>query len=86
MIGFGAAPETMACSRAGCRDNASWRLDWRNPRIHAEDRVKTWLACSEHVEFLRDFLLTRDFPLTVSRLGAEAVDSGEAAPSSRGPA
>ena len=73
MIGFGAAPETTNCSRAGCRELASWRLDWRNPRIHTEDRVKTWLACDEHVGFLRDFLATRDFPLRVSPL--EATDS-----------
>jgi hypothetical protein len=67
VIGFGDAPET-SCSRAGCREGAAWRLDWRNPRIHAEDRRKTWLACDEHVEFLSDFLRTRDFPLTVSAI------------------
>lgn len=85
MIGFGSAPETTACSRAGCRDTASWRLDWRNPRIHAQDRVKTWLACSEHVEFLGDFLRTRDFPLRVSRLDAETSDA-DALASGQGPA
>ena len=67
MIGFGDAPETN-CSRAGCRETASWRLDWRNPRIHAADRTKTWLACGEHVDFLSNFLSTRDFPLTVSAI------------------
>ncbi|MGY4856911.1 hypothetical protein [Cryobacterium sp. AP23] len=67
MIGFGDAPETN-CSRAGCRETASWRLDWRNPRIHAADRTKTWLACGEHVDFLSNFLSTRDFPLTVSSI------------------
>lgn len=67
MIGFGAAPETN-CSRAGCRESASWRLDWRNPRIHTADRVKTWLACDEHLEFLRDFLSARDFPLSVTAM------------------
>jgi hypothetical protein len=67
VIGFGDAPETN-CSRAGCRESASWRLDWRNPRIHAADRTKTWLACDEHVDFLSNFLSTRDFPLTVSAI------------------
>ena len=67
MIGFGAAPETN-CSRAGCRESATWRLDWRNPRIHTADRVKTWLACDTHLDFLRDFLSSRDFPLTVTPL------------------
>ena len=77
MIGFGAAPETTNCSRAGCRESALWRLDWRNPRIHTEERVKTWLACAEHVDFLRDFLATRDFPLRVSPLTPTDDDSTE---------
>ena len=71
MIGLGAELDTRNCSRAGCREIAGWRVDWRNPRIHAEDRVKTWLACELHVDYLRDFLATRDFPLSVSPLAAE---------------
>jgi hypothetical protein len=67
VIGFGDAPET-SCSRAGCREGAAWRLDWRNPRIHAEDRVKTWLACDVHLDFLKNFLSSRDFPLVVRPL------------------
>ncbi|WP_104194037.1 hypothetical protein [Cryobacterium sp. M25] len=76
MIGLGADLETTNCSRAGCRENADWRLDWRNPRIHARDRVKTWLACDLHVDHLRDFLASRDFPLAVSPLpvSLEAVE------------
>lgn len=58
-------PATERCSRAACNELATWAVDWRNPRIHAEDRVKTWLACDEHVEYLRDYLATRDFPVTV---------------------
>ena len=65
---LGGEPEVLTCSRAGCRQGASWRIDWRNPRIHSEDRRKTWLACDEHVEFLRGFLSSRDFPLEVSSL------------------
>lgn len=61
------------CSRAGCRKPAAWNVNWRNPRIHAEDRVKVWLACSEHVEYLRDYLATREFPVLISTL-AERVD------------
>jgi len=79
VIGFGNAPET-SCSRAGCRERAGWRLDWRNPRIHAEDRTKTWLACDEHVDFLRDFLATRDFPLTVSAVPPAESPATETAP------
>ncbi|RNE66493.1 hypothetical protein [Cryobacterium tepidiphilum] len=64
MIGGDLAHAT--CSRAGCSERATWRLDWRNPKLHTEERVKTWLACEDHVGFLQDFLAARDFPLTVS--------------------
>lgn len=60
------------CSRAGCRSAAEWSIAWRNPKIHAEDRVKVWVACDEHVEFLRAFLAARDFPLSVTA-GLESV-------------
>lgn len=53
------------CSRAGCRDEATWSLVWRNPKIHTPDRRKTWLACAEHLEVLRTFLTDRSFPLEV---------------------
>jgi hypothetical protein len=53
------------CSRAGCRNRAAWRIDWRNPRLHDASRRKTWLACAEHREYLVDFLAARDFPLEV---------------------
>ncbi|MET0812730.1 MAG: hypothetical protein ABWY03_06725 [Microbacterium sp.] len=56
------------CSRAGCRAQANWRIDWRNPRIHGPERRKTWVACDEHVDYLRSFLAARDFPLEVSAL------------------
>lgn len=68
MIGLGGALDSKSCSRAGCRESPSWRLDWRNPRIHSADRVKTWLACGDHVDYLREFLAARDFPLSVSPL------------------
>jgi hypothetical protein len=54
------------CSRAGCRESAAWRIDWRNPRLHDAARTKTWLACDEHRAFLVDFLAARDFPLEVT--------------------
>jgi hypothetical protein len=65
MIGLGLEPAGAQCSRAGCRDEASWRIEWRNPKIHDEHRRKIWLACHQHVEFLREFLAARDFPLEV---------------------
>lgn len=55
----------LECSRAGCRNAATAQVVWRNPRIHAADREKVWLACGEHVVFLRDYLAARDFPVTV---------------------
>lgn len=57
------------CSRAGCRAPATWRIDWRNPRLHDGTRTKTWLACDEHRGFLEDFLAARDFPLEVRPMG-----------------
>lgn len=62
MIGNPGADE---CARAGCRARATSAVVWRNPRIHTADRRKIWLACDEHVEYLRDFLAARDFPVTV---------------------
>ncbi|MCO5293988.1 MAG: hypothetical protein M9882_03660 [Homoserinimonas sp.] len=57
--------------------NAKWNVNWRNPRIHSEERVKVWSACTEHVDYLRDYLSSRGFPVevtvfpaTVERLGA----------------
>ncbi len=64
---LGEAPD-QKCSRAGCRATAVWQIEWRNPKIHDESRRKIWLACEEHVEFLREFLAARDFPLAVHAL------------------
>ncbi|WP_246150072.1 hypothetical protein [Agromyces intestinalis] len=74
MIGLpGSVPAAGTCSRAGCSAAATWRIDWRNPRIHTGDRFKTWLACDEHVDYLRGFLEARSFPVEAS-----AFDSAEA--------
>ena len=59
---------TVECSRAGCRAPAQWTIQWRNPRIHTPDRRKTWVACAEHVGYLREFLRARDFPVEVAAL------------------
>ncbi len=64
---IGELPGTV-CSRAGCAADAAWNVNWRNPRIHGADRVKVWLACDEHVDYLRDYLATRDFPVVVTPL------------------
>ena len=49
------------CSAKGCRADATWQLLWNNPRIHAPDRRKVWLACDEHKESLESFLGARGF-------------------------
>lgn len=62
------APERRTCSRAGCRRDATAAIVWRNPRIHTGEKRKTWLACDEHVDVLREFLAARAFPLEVQAL------------------
>jgi hypothetical protein len=57
------------CSRAGCTADASHTVNWRNPKIHDEDRVKVWLACDEHAPYLRDYLAARNFPVRVALVG-----------------
>jgi hypothetical protein len=59
------AADAPVCSRAGCRGVPTAQVVWRNPRIHTADRRKVWLACPEHVAYLRDYLAARDFPVSV---------------------
>lgn len=73
--------EQLTCSRAGCLEAARWNVNWRNPRIHTADRVKIWLACDEHRQYLFDYLATRSFPVLVTPL-AEHVDRVPDAPAS----
>ena len=47
------------CSAKGCRDTAAYGLLWNNPKLHAPERRKTWLACEAHVEQLSSFLSVR---------------------------
>ena len=56
------------CSSAGCSSAATFLLDWRNPKIHGLERVKTWSACEEHREFLVDYLSSRGFFLGLREL------------------
>lgn len=53
--------EPDVCSAKGCRQPAAWQLLWNNPKIHQDDRRKTWLACEEHREPLGQFLGSRGF-------------------------
>jgi len=69
VIGFG--EPGIRCSAAGCTNDAAFRVNWRNPRIHTPDRVKVWLACPEHRDTLADYLRTRSFPVQVTPLDVE---------------
>lgn len=65
------------CSRAECRATATWLIAWRNPRIHTSERRKVWAACDDHVDYLRDYLAARDFPVSVtSRRERAGTDVG----------
>jgi len=69
VIGAFADDAPATCSRAGCRTAATFNVNWRNPRIHSIDRVKVWLACDEHRQYLEEYLSTRGFPVVVTGLG-----------------
>lgn len=69
MIGDGFDSGESGCSRADCEASAEWNVNWRNPKIHTPDRVKVWLACSDHVDYLREFLAARNFPVIVTPFG-----------------
>ena len=49
------------CSAKGCRAVALWALRWNNPKLHDEQRRKTWLACPDHRVHLENFLAARSF-------------------------
>lgn len=66
-------PQQLQCSRAKCAETASFALHWRNPNIHTDGRTKTWLACSEHHDYLQTFLATRNFLLDVSEIDSAKV-------------
>ncbi|MGH3342255.1 MAG: hypothetical protein ACRDPK_05085 [Carbonactinosporaceae bacterium] len=34
---------------------------WNNPKVHTPERLKTWLACDDHREWLAGFLQARNF-------------------------
>ena len=49
------------CSAKGCRAHALWQLLWNNPKLHAPEYRKTWLACDDHRVTLGAFLEARSF-------------------------
>ena len=69
MIGMG--DPGIRCSAAGCTQGAAFRVNWRNPRIHTPERVKVWLACSDHRDSLATYLGDRGFPVQVTSIDVE---------------
>lgn len=67
-------PDEPTCSRSNCTAVASYRVSWRNPKIHPVDRVKIWLSCDEHREFLVDYLSSRGFPVEASKIEIDQLD------------
>lgn len=53
------------CSAKGCRQSARHAVVWNNPKLHAADRRKVWLACDEHRTSLSDFVALRGFLIEV---------------------
>jgi len=45
-----------------------WVLEWNNPRVHAPQRRKRWVACQEHRQHLGEFLDARGFLLEIRPL------------------
>lgn len=65
-------PEVPECSRKGCRAAAQWQVLWNNPKIHQPERRKIWLACSQHRDWLENFLRQRLFWRSTEPLGGSA--------------
>ena len=68
--------EELQCSAKDCRTSATRAILWNNPRLHAPERKKTWLACDDHLDHLRDFLALRDFYLADVAIADIPEDAG----------
>ena len=64
------APERVSCSAKACRATAVHVLVWNNPKVHAPDREKTWVACDAHRGSLAEHLDVRGFLQRVEPLQA----------------
>ena len=64
-------PSHFACSARGCRSRATWALLWNNPRLHTEERRKTWLACDPHLGGLSEHLDVRGFLRETEAIGVD---------------
>jgi hypothetical protein len=53
------------CSAKGCRATGVHAVIWNNPKLHAANRRKVWLACDDHEKSLADFVALRGFLIEV---------------------
>lgn len=67
-IPSGSEPDDVVCSAKGCRASARHVLVWNNPKVHAPDREKTWVACDDHRASLSEHLDVRGFLQRVDTL------------------
>ena len=70
----------MQCSAKGCRAEARQVLVWNNPKVHAPEREKTWLACEVHRTTLADHLDVRGFLCRVEPLRSTCATCGASFP------
>jgi hypothetical protein len=72
--------EDVQCSAKGCRTPARHVLVWNNPKVHAPDREKTWVACDEHRSSLSEHLDVRGFLQRVDALRPGCTGCGATFP------
>lgn len=68
----GPEPARLRCSAKACAADAVYALLWNNPRLHAPERRKVWLACGAHRDHLSRFLDGRDLLRDV--IGVDELD------------
>lgn len=73
-------PAPLLCSTKGCSAPAVWSVRWNNPRLHAPERRKTWLACDQHRSYLAGFLDRRGFLREVVPVDEPHPGAGEGGP------
>ena len=74
------ADEPVQCSAKGCREHAVHVLVWNNPKVHAPDREKTWVACDLHRASLSEHLDVRGFLRRVDPLRTTCPTCGASFP------
>jgi len=75
--------ERVRCSAKGCHSAALHVLVWNNPKVHAPDREKTWVACDEHRQSLSDYLDVRGFLQRVDPLRTACGSCGARFPATQ---